>query len=288
MIRSLSALGACALLAACAATAPDDRRVESNDDRLLRMLAESMPGEYVSVERSGDQSRPTRLLTQVAPGSPGELTVELSQRQSGAPNRDFVLELESTPNPERLVGRFMPVLSDSAPRSMVCQMNFVFGPEGLVGETDPGQCRFGERGAAIGLLKEIVFDGGGFRMADQLLDADGQPLADPEILHLRRLARFRGTAARRDGGADWRVAGDVQILTGLDLVEPLDAAGMSLGFVLNLEWIRPGPSEDTLLRLQVLDSDQSEVLAQVWADPEATMIGLGLDRLRIDLRRDPQ
>ncbi|TVS11259.1 MAG: hypothetical protein EA419_08710 [Wenzhouxiangella sp.] len=287
MIRALAVLGACTLLAACATTAPGDPNAGQNEHRGLRMLAESIPGEYVAAGRSDRQGSPIRLLTEAHAEAPGELLIELSQRQSGSPRRDFILALESTSNPDRLAGRFMPVVPDSGTQSMVCQMGFVFGPDGLVGETDPGQCRFGEGEAAVGLLKEILFDGGGFRMADQLVSAGGDALADPEILHFRRVGHFRGTAARQDGGVDWRVSEDVRILTGLDLVEPLDAAGMSLGIVLNLEMVRPRESDNVLLRLQVLDADESEVLAQVWADPDATMIGLGLTGLRVDLRREP-
>lgn len=282
-MRRLFSLGACALLLSACATAPTPEPAATTD-QLLDDLGTALEGTYVSVRLLDDPAPSIRLEIAAERLGPA-LAIELSQVRPGGAPRVFLLTLEGADSEGRLSGAFVPLGPDGKALSRPCDMQFQLVEAGLSGETDPQQCRFGAGESEIGLLKEIAFDGVHFVIADQIHDRDNEALGEPEILEFRRAPRFQGNAAVRDGGNDWRVGRNIAATPGQDLVEPLDASGMSLGILLNLEFIRRRPGTPALLRLQVSDLDQDHVLGEAWTEASAASIGLGLAATRVDLRR---
>ena len=257
-------------------------------DLVLLELAERLPGRYgtAAAPDSGSGTRQIAVLLDAA--GPDRITLVLSQQGSAGTTRDSVLMLARTepPSPDWLDGSFVPLDTSGNPGSLACQMRFRVRPDGLIGETDPDQCRFESGGQSIGLLKELAFDGSRLLIADQLIDvADGSALHDPDVLRLHRLGRFAGRARIRDGGTDWRVASPVEVDAGGSLVEPLDASGMSLGVVIDLDLVEGSEVGQPLLALRVLSENEDQVLGQAWADPETERIGLALPGVQISLVR---
>lgn len=282
-MRAPSAILVAGLLVGCAGTGnslPQPQRSELDFETIAAALA----GDYVSIRSVGESVEPVNLeLTAQAHAS--GLTLGLIQRQ-GSGTRLFRLDLEPVATgADRLQGRFMPLQAGGEAAGPACDMEFRLAPNRLAGETNPVECRFQSAEQTIGLLKEIVFESDRIRMADQLLLPDGSPLGDADRLTLARVAHFSGMLARRDGSA-WRVARNLRLSTGGNLVEPLDAAGMSLGLLLNLELVSSPDREVPALRLQLLNEHGTQVEAETWAALDSTLVGLSLDAVRIELHRE--
>lgn len=289
MTKGLAATGLALLLTGCAGL---DRQASTEPatptDLVLLELAERLPGRY-GTAAGPDSGAATRQITVVLDeAGPDRLTLVLSEQGREETSRDSVLVLDRSESgsPDWLDGTFLPLDASGNPGNLACQMRFRVRSDGLIGETDPDQCRFETGDQDIGLLKEIAFDGSRLLIADQLIDAaDGSALHEPDVLRLHRLGRFAGRARVRDGGIDWRVASQVEVAAGGSLVEPLDAAGMSLGVVIDLDLIEGSEAGQPLLALRVLSEEEDQVLGQAWADPEAERLGLALPGFQISLRR---
>lgn len=281
MIRGSAPLIGCLLLTGCAATG-DALRESPSSAASLEMIAAAVRGDYVSIRRVGDTTESVQL--RVSPEFFGAgLALNLSQQQ-GSQIRRFRLELPAGTNPERFQARFIPLHTAGVAADSACDMDFRLSAGRLVGQTDPDACRFQSQELLIGLLKEIAFEADRVLMADQLMLADGSPLGEPDRLSLARVSHFSGTLATLDGGV-WRVARNVQLSSGGSLIEPLDAAGMSLGLVLNLELVQSREQNVPALRLQVIDEQGERVKGEVWGDIDSTLLGLSLDSLRLELQR---
>lgn len=270
-------------LVGCAAP-PGPTATETPPAANLEELVAAVTGDYVSIRAVGDDSDTVSL--RVAPERDAHgLALLMTQQRTGT-QRDFRLELQASSSPDRFNARFIPLPARRGPAAPACDMRFALAGGRLVGETDPDTCRFQSGELNIGLLKEIAFERDRILMADQLLHEDGTPFAEPDRLELRRTAQFSGTLAQRDGSV-WRVAQNLGISSGGNLVEPLDAAGMSLGLLLNLEFINSPALALPALRLQILDEATGQAKAEVWNTIDTRLIGLRLDDLRIDLQRQP-
>lgn len=272
----------CLLLAACTSPAPrETARPDPAQSADLALIAAVLAGDYVSIRRIGEQAETVRL--RVSPELFGAgLALNLHQEQS-AQSRRFRLELMPDPARERFAANFIPLQAQGS-AGAACSMDFRLSGGRLVGQTDPESCRFQSGGFSVGLLKEMVFDGDRVLMADQLLLPDGTPLGETDRLSLGRAADFSGTLAVREGGV-WRVARNLRLSSGGSLIEPLDAAGMSLGLLLDLELVHSPEQDVPALRLQIIDELNAQVEAEVWADLDSALIGLNLDTLRLELFR---
>lgn len=283
MHRILGVAMSAILLAACASQ-PTTPAPAAAPLAILDEVAVGVAGQYVSVRTLNEGAEPAQLLVSAERDGP-DVVLQLSQTRARASARDFLLTLQPSQADGQLSGRFVPLHPDGSALAGPCEMRFRVQDAGLVGETDPRQCRFGSGESMIGLRKEIAFDGVQVLIADQLYDSSNAALGKADVLEFRRTSGFRGSAAVRDGGSDWRLGADIQATPGLELVEPLDASGMSLGILLNLEFLRQRAGDPVLLRLQVTGLDDNWVLGEAWTEASAESIGLGLDNIRIDLRR---
>lgn len=280
MFRLFSLILAIALLSACSGI--NDRLPEPSPGGLidLELIGAVVAGDYVSIRPQGESGSPV-LLQIASEASSDGLSLHMNQRQNQT-ERHFRLDLsDSGSQTGQVNGRFIPLHSQTA---TACDMVFRLAGGRLTGTTDPGECRFRSGSQMIGLLKELAFDGDTILMADQLLLDDGSPLGETDRLSLARAARFEGSVSRREGEV-WRIARSVSVATGGKLVEPVDAAGMSLGLVLNLELIDSSSQDLPALRLQLLDQAAESTQAEVWSDVDADLIGLRLDHTRLELRR---
>ena len=283
MIRPITAILVTSVLMGCATSSDTARDTPADDGFDLQTMAAVIAGDYVSVRQPGEIMEMVRLSVDPEPAAPGILLV-LTQHRADS-QRVFELYLTPTDSDDRFDGRFIPLRADRGRAGPACDMRFRLAAGRLVGETDPGTCRFRSEGWEIGLLKEIAFDGASVLMADQLLLEDGTPFAEQDRLELARIVHFSGTLAQRDGQA-WRAARNLRVSAGGNLVEPLDAAGMSLGLLLNLELMSRSGSDTPALRLQVLEEGSGRAMAEVWNSFNADLIGLALDDLRLELQRE--
>lgn len=248
----------------------------------LEALGAALAGDYVAIRHIGEPGPGVTLRVDPAPHAAG-LALQLSQRQA-EDERRFRVELEPGPLAERFAGRFIPLQQQGG--TAACPMSFSLAAGRLVGTTDPLECRFQSGELQIGLLKEIAFEGDRILMADQLLLPDGSPLRETDRLSLARLVYYSGTFAQREGNM-WRIARNLELSSQGNLIEPLDAAGMSLGVLLNLEMVHTPEQDIPALRLQVLAEADERILAEVWSDIGADLIGLSLGDLRLELQRMP-
>lgn len=282
VLRVGALLVALVALAACAAT-PAPERDRTSDAVGLVDIAAALAGEFVSVRQASDDAEPTLLRVDAEPASSGVILIMTQQRAET--ERVFELQLMSGASDGSFDARFIPLQAGRSAAGPACDMRFRLAAGLLVGVTDPAECRFRSDGRSIGLLKEIAFEGDRVLMADQLVLEDGSLWGEPDQLTLVRVARFRGMLARSEAG-HWRIARNLRLASGGNLVEPLDAAGMSLGLLLNLESVESMDRQLPALRLQVMEEGSGRVIAEVWSNLEAGMIGLGLDDLRIELQRE--
>lgn len=278
----LAALAAIAL-AGCASTAPTSDDTRDQPPPILRQAAAGLPGEYVSI-RDGDRTvQRLRIETRsaTAPNALGLLMVQTDRDGSNA--RRFGLQLEPTDVDHRLAGNFA-ILDGRGQSRRSCPMRFHVTGEGLVGETDPESCEFGEGDEAVGVLKEIAFGGRRITIADRLVDPDSQAsLGADQVIRFLPAVEFSGWLGVRES-SDWRVAREFSIRVGQRL-EPLDAADMSLGLALALDYYRMEREDAApMLRLTVVDAESGEVIAESWAEPGSGSIGLALEELQVGLQ----
>lgn len=248
----------------------------------LEHIRNSLPGDWVSIVQDG---HPTRFLTiePIYSSSDDQLILALQQRsRDGGESRRYRLELELAAMDNRLEGRFA-LLDAGATERRSCAMQFHLTSRALIGRTDPASCLFGEGEQAVGLLKEIAFDGQSLDIADRIVDpASGETKGEDQIIRFLPEREFSGWLGTKEGD-QWRVARDFQLHTG-STAEPLDAARMSLGVTLELGYHRLArPDEAVLMRLTVADVETGEVLAESWAEPGSAKLGLALPELQAGL-----
>lgn len=281
MLRWLGLIFSCLLLAACASPAAREAsRPEPVQTGHLELIAATVAGDYVAIRRIGEvgDSMTLRVSPEIFANG---LALNLHLQQGGS-SRRFRLELLQNATPEHFAASFIPLQAQGA--ATACAMDFRLTAGRLVGQTNPENCRFQSGELSVGLLKEMVFDGERVLMADQLMLPDGTPLGDTDRLSLGRSADFSGTLAVREGSA-WRVARHLRLSSGGSLIEPLDAAGMSLGLLLNLELVHSPEQDVPALRLQIIDEASDQVDVELWAGLDAGLFGLSLDSLRLELWR---
>jgi hypothetical protein len=285
------------MLAGCAALERTPDGVETDATQQAQGLYNwltQLVGDYESARQwqpdssSGTESPITRL--QFVRQDRG--TVLMTQQTGPTPARQF-LWVFGTPRPntltEPLSGQFITLGPDGQMRGQ-CPLRVSALADGLVAETIPDQCRFETEQGQMGLLKELAFDGQRVIIADQLVDLDsGQDVGSARLLETWRSMRFTGWAGRLDGADHWRLARPIVVDSRQSGIEPLDAAGMDLGLSLQLDYYQPRDSTAPLLRLR-LDSENSDgeiTTTQVWADKDATEIGLSLPAVQVGLTRQP-
>lgn len=278
-------IGLLALILAGCAAAPETSTAPDRPAPVLQQIATRLPGQYVSI-RDEDRAIQTMSIERRAASESGGVAFSLIQSDAdGANERRFGLSLRSGKLENRLDGRYA-LLGPQGEVRRSCQMKFHVTERGLVGETDPASCRFGEGAEAVGLLKEIAFDGRGIRIGDRLMDPEsGEPRGKDQVIRFFPAREFSGWLGIREGD-EWRVARDFSLRPGV-AIEPLDAADMSLGFSIELNYYRmERETEDTLLRLTVTDSESGETVAESWTEPGSQNIGVALPDLQVGLSVD--
>ena len=287
MIRHLGPVVLVLLLGACASAPERPASTATAEARALLELGRTLPGEYLASRnrRQREAGEPPLWITvETLPSSQiGQAGFTLSQRQGDGPPRHFLVAMTAASD-GRANGAFAPLDESGQPRHR-CDMRFSLGNNGFVGETDPETCRFGPD-QATGLLKEIAFNGSRLVIADRLVDIEtGDALAADQIHRFVRTRSYSGWAGRREGDS-WRLAREFSLEAGSPMV-PLDAAGMALGFQVDLEIVELHDGDEVMLRLNVVDSETGAVIGQAWADPEAESLGLALPDNQVGLRLLP-
>lgn len=272
------------LMAGCAATSQKQTSAERVPSPAMQQIANRLPGEYISIR---DEDRPAQSLRIERRSSSGPEILALSLVQNDADGgnlRRYGLRLEAGSVENRLEGEFALLQAGGQARRS-CPMDFHLTERGLVGETDPASCLFGEGAAAVGLLKEIAFDGRRISIGDRLVDpASGQARGDDQVIRFLPAPVYSGWLGVREGG-DWRVARDFRLTTG-GQIEPLDAAQMSLGVSIEVAYYRMEDDDsDTLMRLTLSDPDSGDIIAESWAEPGSRTIGVALPDLQVGLNR---
>lgn len=289
IVRSIAALCLASLVAACQPMATREAPPSGpGPEAILGELEAVIPGLYLQALRAEDRQAPLFMDISSSRLAAAELALDLRQHQAEGAQRRFRLVLGAGEGGDRLAGRFMPIDQDGNPAGRECRMRFRLSSQGLSGETDPGECRFESGSQRLGLLKEMNFDGASVSIADQVFDDLGQPVAAPQVLQFHRSSRFVGTAAVREAGTlDWRVAASLQLSTNQALIEPLDASGMTLGILIDLQLLDRPDLDEPILSLQVSTVDGADRLGQTWVEAGAQRIGLGLPDVRVELQRVP-
>lgn len=273
-----SAAALALLLGGCAVTPSAEEPEHSSP--ALQQIAARLPGDYLSV-REDDLG--ARTLTIERRGGDGVTDLALSMTQSGGDAvRRYGLKLAPGAMDNRLDGEFA-LLDPQGRARRSCSMDFHLTERGLVGETDPASCRFGEQSETVGLLKEIAFDGRVLRIGDRLIDPEsGEPLGPDQVIRFLPSRAFSGWLGVREG-EEWRVARDFSLQTGAS-IEPLDAAQMSLGISIALNYYRmERGGNEILMRLTVTESGTGEILAESWAAAGSETIGVALPDLQVGL-----
>lgn len=269
------------LLAGCAAT-PEPAVEADRPSPLLQEIAARMPGDYISVQEEAIRAQ-SLSIERIASAAPRNLGLSLVQSNGQGENvRRYGLKLEPGAIENRLDGEF--ALLDAQGRTRrSCGMAFHATRQGLIGETDPASCRFGEAEGRVGLLKEIAFDGSRLTIADRLVDPDsGEALGPDRVIRFLPIRVYEGWLGVLEG-EEWRVARAFDLRTGAS-TEPRDAADMSLGVSIALDYYRmERGDDDVLMRLTVTDSQDGELLAESWAAPGSETIGIALPDLQIGL-----
>jgi hypothetical protein len=241
-----------------------------------------MPGEYVSVRE--DQRRAQALTISREPSGEGD-RLGLSMQQAavnGEDARRFGLKLEPGAMSNRLKGE-IALLDPQGRARRSCAMAFQVSERGLVGETDPASCRFGDDEDSVGLLKEIAFDGSELTIGDRLVNPDsGEAVGEDRIIRFLPVRGYDGWLGVREDG-QWRVARNFKLRTG-ESIEPLDAAEMSLGLSISLNYYRmERGGDETLMRLTVTRLEDGSVVAEAWSAPGSATIGVALPDLQVGL-----
>ncbi|TVQ40185.1 MAG: hypothetical protein EA370_03920 [Wenzhouxiangella sp.] len=272
------------LLSACASLPEQSTGVTTAEIRALQEINRAMPGEYLASRNRQQRERDEpalRISVEALPSGQLEQTgFTLSQYQEGGPIRHFLLAMTAG-NDGQASGAFAP-LDETGQAQRRCDMIFTLHYNGFSGETNPQTCRFGT-GQNTGLLKEIAFDGARLVIADRLIDLEtGEPMAVDQVHRFFRAQSYSGWAGRLEGDS-WRVVQEFSLSAGHPTA-PVDAAGMSLGLALELEFIEMAEGDEALLRLNVSDSESGTVIAQAWADTEAESLGVALPDLQVGMR----
>jgi len=270
-------------VAACSTAPERPDRAAAAGDPVLERLATTMPGDYATTT-----SDTTAMLLLTVSTEPlvrqDPLIFNLTQQQTGQPHRRFVLALHQADQSDGYTGFFAPMDVNDQPVRR-CELDITIRSSGLSARTDPKTCRFGEGQAAVGLIKEFAFDGSQLVIADRLVGADRTTPAAPDQVHtFHRIARFTGWAGIKEGES-WRLTRSIEMDSANGQFEPLDAAGMALGFEIRLSRQRLDQMDTPILRLSVHDPETGKTLGQSWADPDARSIGIALPDLQVGLTR---
>lgn len=278
-------LAAIAMMVTGCALTPRQTVDETVDSR-LGAIASALPGQYASVADSRDGHIRNLLIEARPAADPNALRLELTQ-SDGERQRRFLLTLEPDHNALNLAGRFAPLDGDGQTLAH-CAMRFHLRDGGLVGMTDPEECRFGQGEQAVGLLKEMAFDGWQLVIGDQVLSAGAAGEAGPaDIVTYLPAVHFSGWAGRLEGDA-WRIARDIRLRPDGRPEQPVDAADMSLEVDLRLGYYRLPDDDRQLLRLTLTNRADGTLLGESWSDASASSIGLALPGFQVGLERMPQ
>ncbi|MEN1727294.1 MAG: hypothetical protein AAGJ52_02530 [Pseudomonadota bacterium] len=282
--RAALLLSSTVLLAACA-SAPEQRSAASPDP-MLQQIAATATGDFAT---GLDGSGSALLLTVAADpliSADQTLTLNLTQQQAGTAPRQFVLQIERAREaPFELSGVLAP-LTSSAQVIAQCPLRVGTSAQGVSATTDAESCRFGEAGGQVGLIKEFLFAGDQIRIADRLSGgpSGSQDTISEQLLRFYRLNRYEGWSGVLEDGS-WRVARDLIVDTANGRIEPLDAAGMGLGIIIELDRGELDGDQQPIVRLTVKDSETLETLARSWAAPGARRMGIALPDLQVGLER---
>ncbi len=278
-----------ALTAGCATPGSSGSSSEATSPApILQQIAATATGDFATSLRDAEQSR---LLTVVAEpllsaGQP--LILNLTQQAAEAAPRRFRLLINaSTEAPYPLNGMLAPLNANGQVIAQ-CPLTVRTSAQGLSATTQAESCRFGEGAEQIGLVKEFLFAGDQIRIADRLFEVgSGQVAAGPVsdlALRFYRLTQYEGWMGVLEGD-NWRIARGLEIDTANGRIEPVDAAGMSLGVIIELDRTELDEQNQPILRLSVLDAQTESTLARTWGDPGARRIGLALPELQVGLER---
>lgn len=289
--QALVLLAGALLLSACAAPAGREEAPAGPMAFIgqLDELVSRLPGRYGAARRLDLDQTGTRMSLSARSGAGAELLLEFREDLDN-PQRGFVLTLDAGGASPFIAGSFVPLRADGTLSAHTCPMRFRVRDGLLSGQTDPQQCRFGTGAESVGLLKEVALDGSRIVIADQLIGVDGNVGEPADILRLYRLERFQGQVRVRDEAwpeSGWRTSTEVQLETGADAVEPVDAANMGLSVLLRLALIQGQQPGSPLLYLQASDAETGTVLGQAWSDRQALRLGLALDQVQVDLEKLP-
>jgi len=285
VIRGPLLLVLVAFLTACATVAEQDPTTTSP---LLQQISASATGDFST---SLDDTDPALLLTVSSePLVPAnrELTLNLFQQSSDAPARRFRLSLKTTDvaSAYPLSGTLAPLLPNG--RAIAeCPVVVRTSSMGLSVMTEAASCQFGTGNERVGLAKELLFSGSQVRIADRLVSLAQTGQDDVPLTELRfyRLNRYTGWIGVSEGG-QWRIAREIQVDTANGRIEPLDAAGMSLGVIIQLDQtMLEGASEQPIVRLTILNAKEETTLARSWSEPGAQRIGIATPQVQVGLER---
>ncbi|AKS42032.1 hypothetical protein [Wenzhouxiangella marina] len=278
-----SSLAVALLLAACAA-APERPRGGGPDagSPALRALASSLTGDYATSASEAD--RPLGLSIGADPLI-GKAPLVLTLTQQGETTRRFRLAIEHDPqNQPPWRGELAPLGPDGGIISR-CPLKVQRTQDALNLQTEPDSCAFGEGSQRVSLLKEFHFEAGQVRIGDRLLPEGAETGSTPAQVHVfYRLLRFSGWAGVREGER-WRISRNLVLHSADGRLRPADAAGMDLGFEIELDRYRINDEGPMLLRLSVHDIDDGSTLARAWADGRSRQIGIALPDLQVGLDR---
>jgi hypothetical protein len=272
------------VLAGCASV-PEPRNATVSP--LLQQISASATGDFAS---SLDDTDPAVLLTVAAEalvGGSDRLILNLIQQEPGVAVRRFKLALRQTPEgtPNPLAGVFAPLDSNGSVVAE-CPMVVRAGAQGLSASTEAETCVFGTGAERIGLAKELLFSGDQVRVADRLLRGSGPDAETLSLTELRfyRLIQYAGWVGVREGD-QWRIARDIRLDTANDSIEPVDAAGMSLGLIIQLDHVQLEDSDNPIVRLSVVDAQGETTIGRAWSEPGSARIGLATPTVQVGLER---
>jgi len=266
------------LMIACASPGA---RQPAPGDPLMQRLAAALGGDYAT--SPGDRSVAKSLISVAAEPVLGEtpLVLNMVQESEDGGRQRFRLAISRSDTVSGFSGQLAAI--DTGGRVLVvCPVTVALGEGRLNVSTRQDSCRFGQGDEGRGLIKEMAFDGQRIRIAEQVVSDDGLPQSDARTLSFHRLARFSGWAGVLEGER-WRVTRDLDLDTASVIEQPVDAAGMSLGIAIELDFYTLEDSD--MLRLTAIDLATGQTLGRAWAEPTTELIGLALPDLQIGLRR---
>jgi hypothetical protein len=274
------------LLSACASVPEQEARSISP---LLQQISATATGDFAT---SLDETDPALLLTvSTEPMVPGSRTLVLNlfqQTADAAPRRFRMALSETSPGAAFPLIGVLATLDPNGRAIAECPLVVRTGSMGLNVSPEAATCQFGTGEERLGLTKEMWFSGAQVRVADRVLRLSGSEPEDVSVSELRffRLNRYSGWVGVLEGD-EWRIARDIQLDTANGSLEPVDAAGMTLGVIVQLDQtVLPGGSQPAIVRLTVLDARENRTLARTWSEPGARRIGLATPEVQVGLERD--